>query len=71
MYPFTDCCPNLPGADPGCDDGWCCTHETWHGEPEDDHPAAASPCANGVYAHGPHTWLEPVNHECPGWPVKP
>jgi|KBSSwiStaDraftv2_1062776.scaffolds.fasta_scaffold05194_24 hypothetical protein len=36
MYPFTDCCPNLPGADPGCDDGWCCTHETWHGEPEDE-----------------------------------
>lgn len=29
-YPFADCCPNLPDADPGCDDGWCCTHETWH-----------------------------------------
>lgn len=36
MYPFTDCCPNLPGADPGCDDGWCCTHEMYHGEPEDE-----------------------------------
>lgn len=29
-YPYSDCCPNLPSADPGCDDGWCCTHETWH-----------------------------------------
>jgi len=44
---------------------------TYDGPVRADHPAAASPCANGVYAHGPHTWLEPVNHECPGWPVKP
>lgn len=29
-YPYSDCCPNLPDADPGCDDGWCCTHEMRH-----------------------------------------
>lgn len=41
-YPHPDCCPNLPGADPGCDDGWCCIHETWHDDPaevRDDNPA--------------------------------
>lgn len=35
-YPYSDCCPNLAkfaSLDHGpCDDGWCCTHETTHGE---------------------------------------
>jgi len=44
---------------------------TYDGPVRTDHPAAGTPCANGVYAHGPHTWLEPATRECPGWPVKP
>jgi hypothetical protein len=38
-YPYADCCPNRVGAhsDYGpCNDGWCCTHETWHANEADD-----------------------------------
>lgn len=38
-YPFSDCCPNLPGAGTEyspCDDGYCCVHGECHQEEEDD-----------------------------------
>ncbi len=33
---------DLLEADPGCDDGWCCTHETWHDDVTDEFGSADS-----------------------------